>query len=1013
MNTMVLNIFVAVSLVLLCMNIWTTNRLLRRDATARWLGASGVFATVCVVTYFVTVFTDSVSVFAWMTTVHLIAVAIGLFCAWVFSYRYVRLESFRIIKIISRILVALVAVDIIVLLINPFKNIVLEFALRTPESLFSKFIYAAQYPLYYMHMAIAYLLIVGVLLLLGHGLAMVPKEFGRQFLYTMIALAFVLVFNIVSVFVQDNKNFLNYSIGLYSILPVIMYVFAYKFSDYIKIDYFKDSVFENVSQSIVLFDFRGEMVMCNSKAVRLFSMIDFSKKPLRKEFEKICNIVIVGEKDIDTASLQCFVRQSSGRIPLRCDFRRLKNEHGALVGYLYVFADIGLETDPVTGYQEWDGFKNFVLENSETFALPLTVIVSDINNLSVVNSVGGRTRGDQMLKAFAHLLRKEFVENSYFVRGEGANLVVLAYNRSKETVAKAMESVSAAFGGQFLYATEQVLDFQTGILQAIETASKVLRQKKLLDTDSKHSEILETLKQALLKNDSRFEEHVAKMQKFCDALAPRLDLTERQLSDLKLLCTLHDVGKVAIPVEILQKPAKLTREEYRLVQSHVEKGYQIAKSSKEFVGIADYVRHHHERWDGTGYPDGISRESIPLLSRIIAVLDSYDAMTSPRPYRAVMPKEYALNELRSCAGTQFDPTVVAEFLQVLSEETEDAGTEKKVAESSQAPSASNVHVPSAEALASMKDVVQKMDKRAPCIHRVQFCRCIVDAGNKIVSVDENFEGMTGYSREDIRQMNLSLESLIPPEDLTEYLCATADLAAKEQVAYFEHRLRCRNGSVLFVFGAYKVFYDSASRENRCEVIIADSSSTTAMTMMARDEQVKAARQLRQWEDTYRKDSLTGLLNRSAFQSDVEEKLLDSETKVMLLMIDVDNFKNYNDTYGHRAGDEYLVFVANTVRGSLRDSDLACRMGGDEFAAALFFKKENDTEFMHSRARQIFDRISNKLAAAEHPTGLSMGAVVAEHENMTFKQVYEASDKALYKSKKDGRGRLSVESATLS
>ena len=171
--------------------------------------------------------------------------------------------------------------------------------------------------------------------------------------------------------------------------------------------------------------------------------------------------------------------------------------------------------------------------------------------------------------------------------------------------------------------------------------------------------------------------------------------------------------------------------------------------------------------------------------------------------------------------------------------------------------------------------------------------------------------------------------------------------------------------------------------------------------------------MRQWEDTYRKDSLTGLLNRSAFQSDVEEKLLDSETKVMLLMIDVDNFKNYNDTYGHRAGDEYLVFVANTVRGSLRDSDLACRMGGDEFAAALFFKKENDTEFMHSRARQIFDRISNKLAAAEHPTGLSMGAVVAEHENMTFKQVYEASDKALYKSKKDGRGRLSVESATLS
>ena len=109
---------------------------------------------------------------------------------------------------------------------------------------------------------------------------------------------------------------------------------------------------------------------------------------------------------------------------------------------------------------------------------------------------------------------------------------------------------------------------------------------------------------------------------------------------------------------------------------------------------------------------------------------------------------------------------------------------------------------------------------------------------------------------------------------------------------------------------------------------------------------------------------------------------------MLLMIDVDNFKNYNDTYGHRAGDECLAFVANTIRGSLRDSDLACRMGGDEFAAALFFKKENDTEFMYSRARQIFDRISAKLAKAEHPTALSMGAVVAEHENMTFLEALE-------------------------
>ena len=444
MNTTALYIFLAVSLAFLLMNVWTTGKVLRRDSTARWLGFSGIFAVVCVLTYIATVLTESVAVFAWMTSAHLIAVAIGLYCAWKFCYLYVRLENFRILKVISRIFIALVSIDIVALLVNPFKGIALEFALRTPESLYSKVVYAAQHPMYYFHMGVAYLLIVGILLLLGHGRATVPKEFGRQYVYTMVVLFFVLVFNIISVFVLGNRGYVNYSVALYSLLTIVMYVFAYKFSDFIMIDYFKDSVFENVTQSIVLFDFRGELVMCNKKAVRLFSMIDFSQKPTRKDFEKTCNIVIVGEKDIDTASLQCYVRQPSGQIPLRCDFRRLKNDVGVLMGYLYVFADIGLETDAVTGYQEWDGFKNFVLENEESFALPVTVIVSDINNLSVVNSVGGRSRGDQMLKAFASLLRKEFVENSYFVRGEGASLVVLAYNRTKEAVAEAMPKCTEA-----------------------------------------------------------------------------------------------------------------------------------------------------------------------------------------------------------------------------------------------------------------------------------------------------------------------------------------------------------------------------------------------------------------------------------------------------------------------------------------------------------------------------------------------------------------------------------------
>ncbi|WDU82776.1 HD-GYP domain-containing protein [Caloramator sp. Dgby_cultured_2] len=127
---------------------------------------------------------------------------------------------------------------------------------------------------------------------------------------------------------------------------------------------------------------------------------------------------------------------------------------------------------------------------------------------------------------------------------------------------------------------------------------------------------------------------------------------------------MHDLGKVAISDDILNKREPLTDEEWEILKSHPEKGYRIAVSSPELAGIADLILKHHERWDGKGYPLGLKGEEIPVECRILAVVDAYDAMTNSRPYNIVKTHEEAIEEIKRCSGTQFDPKIANVFLEV-------------------------------------------------------------------------------------------------------------------------------------------------------------------------------------------------------------------------------------------------------------------------------------------------------------------------------------------------------------
>jgi putative nucleotidyltransferase with HDIG domain len=167
-------------------------------------------------------------------------------------------------------------------------------------------------------------------------------------------------------------------------------------------------------------------------------------------------------------------------------------------------------------------------------------------------------------------------------------------------------------------------------------------------------------------DDSYTGEHCRQVVALALAAGRRLGLDADRLRNLEFAALLHDVGKVAIPKAIINKPGKLDAAEWELMKTHTVEGQAMLDRVGGFMSaVGTIVRWHHERWDGGGYPDALAGEDIPLEARIITVCDSYNAMTTDRAYRAALPPEVAAQELRDCAGSQFDPVVVEAVLAVV------------------------------------------------------------------------------------------------------------------------------------------------------------------------------------------------------------------------------------------------------------------------------------------------------------------------------------------------------------
>ncbi|MFH0947981.1 MAG: HD domain-containing phosphohydrolase [Elusimicrobiota bacterium] len=175
-------------------------------------------------------------------------------------------------------------------------------------------------------------------------------------------------------------------------------------------------------------------------------------------------------------------------------------------------------------------------------------------------------------------------------------------------------------------------------------------------------EVLSALAEAIDAKDHSTRGHSERMVKFVTFVAKNIGMTEHELKDLEMAAILHDVGKIGIDKSVFLKPGKLTFDEYEIIKKHSTIGANIISRISFLKGVAEYIKHHHERWDGNSYPDKLKGEAIPLGARILAVVDSFDAMMSERSYKKPMALTEALTELKKNSGTQFDAKIVTEFL---------------------------------------------------------------------------------------------------------------------------------------------------------------------------------------------------------------------------------------------------------------------------------------------------------------------------------------------------------------
>lgn len=466
----------------------------------------------------------------------------------------------------------------------------------------------------------------------------------------------------------------------------------------------QNRIFRSVEDAVFAFEITGGIVEINEAAYDILKLDEKTVKKEKINLEYISNKLsaLTVNKKQKNKFIEALTNMESGNYKEDIGFKTKGKEQyynirispildsfNKIIGKLLILTDITAikEKEKQLYYQSYHdkltGTYNRLYFEEELNRLdtkrqfPISIIIGDINGLKLINDAYGYNKGDEVLIKTAEILKSNLRYEDILTRWGGDEFAIILPKTKRKDAISIIDRIKESF---FEHSTDTMpLNISMGfsvkktigkkINEVIKEAENTMNEYKLSENESARSSIIMSLKKALEERDYETEEHSKRMEDLSLLLGKKVNLKDNELNELRLLAVLHDIGKISIPDSIIFKPGKLTSKEWEIIKKHPEIGYRVARSSPDLIQIAKGILYHHERWDGKGYPEGLKGNKIPLISRIVAIVDAYDAMTNDRPYRKAMSKKKALGEIERESGAQFDPSLAKIFTKILTGES--------------------------------------------------------------------------------------------------------------------------------------------------------------------------------------------------------------------------------------------------------------------------------------------------------------------------------------------------------
>ena len=454
-------------------------------------------------------------------------------------------------------------------------------------------------------------------------------------------------------------------------------------------------LFENSGVLVGYYSPKGKIISYNKKEAESMGGLpkDFIDKSIydilpESYADKCMNQITNAILDNTSKEYEDLVPFITGEKWLSSTFNKIVNIKGDVVGVQIVSIDITAKKqvqeklihasihDEFTGLYNRKYFEEAKSTIDNQDVVTYAIIIADVNGLNLINDAFGFAEGDHLLIETVKILQscccnKELLARtggddfSIFmpaVENEVKNLIqqikdrCQAYNQIVENKELCI-SLSIGYG---------LTNGNKGLDEAQKEAINSLNNHKILEGKSHQNSIISSMIASMYEKSQETKDHADRIAFYSQMLGEKIGLSQNDMDQLYLFSMLHDIGKIGIDDSILNKPGTLTNEEWEEMKKHPEIGYRIAMSTIELKSSAKFILTHHERWDGKGYPQGLLGEKIPILSRILAIADAYDAMTEDRVYRKAITSEKALAEINENSGTQFDPQLAKLFIEIIS-----------------------------------------------------------------------------------------------------------------------------------------------------------------------------------------------------------------------------------------------------------------------------------------------------------------------------------------------------------